>query len=312
MQKDKLPHRPLAKQERTIPLISLLDKKVVAINKLEIKNRKIDWSNLAIVPVLKKRPQFYLSADYAPVWKTVKNRGFQFGRNEFFPRKEVQETAYNTGLQVGLKWGKGWSVETGLRYNAVKASIRHNKVVTYEQMQEKLNSNGDYESVVNMQFGSSAGAIETDVSFARATSATIETDAQIEIDIATSNTLSHLDLPLIVKKEWAIGSLALSIKAGLLNRFLIENSIALEEVTIDNNSFNTTATSFKKRQSTKNKDDYSAHYLAGIGVAYTFQPGLSMYVEPTFIRSVQPVIGLRDASLYTQSKMLNIGLRYTY
>lgn len=303
---------PLSKQERTVQTVSILDKKGGSIDKLAIANQKIDWTNLSIVPVLNKQPHFYLSVDYAPVLNTVKSKGFQLGRNEYFPRKEVQETAYNTGIQVGMTWGKGWSVETGLRYNSVKKSISHNRVITYDKLAEKLNNNGDYESRVNFQLGSSAGPTETDVSFARASSATVAEDTKIKMNIAFAHTSSYLDLPLLVKKEWSIGSLALGIKAGLLNRFLLDKSLSSQEVTIENKRFNTTTTSFRERSNPKNKNNYSAHYLAGIGLEYNFQTGLSMYVEPTFIRSIQPIIGLSDASLYTQSQMINVGVRYKY
>jgi len=302
----------LSKQERTLESISNLEKMSVAINKLAIANRKIDWTGLPVVPVLKKQPQFYLSADYAPVLNTVRSKGFQFGGNEFFPRREVQETAYNTGLQVGMKWGKGWSMETGLRYNSVRKSINHNKVITYKKLQEKLNNNGDYVSTVNLQLGSSAGPMESEVSISRASSAIVEDNTKIKMNIAFAHASNHLDLPLLIKKEWAIGSLAVSIKTGLNNRFLLNKSSSSHKVTVENKRFNTTDITFRERSNSKSKNDYSTHYIVGMGLEYNFQTGLSMYAEPTFIRSMQPIIGLRDASLYTQSKMINIGLRYKY
>ena len=191
-----------------------------AINPLELTVAPINWDKTAITPILKKQPKYYIAANYAPVWNVAKNKGFQFGKNEFFPRGEAQKTAYNVGLQFGIRWHKGWSLETGLRYNSVNRLIRLNKKIAYDLLQERLNRNGDYESKVNLEFGSSVGVLETEVSLARTSASIVEDDTDLNVEIASSSDVSQLDIPVIVKKEWTIGALALSIKAGLSNRFL--------------------------------------------------------------------------------------------
>ena len=186
-----------------------------AINPLELTVAPINWGKTAITPILKKQPKYYIAADYAPVWNVAKNKGFQFGKDEFFPRRETQKTAYNVGLQFGIRWNKGWSLETGLRYNSVNRLIRLNKKIAYDLLRERLNRNGNYESEVNLEFGSSVGALETDVSLARASASMVEDHTDLNIEIASSSDVSHLDIPVIIKKEWTIGALALSINCLL-------------------------------------------------------------------------------------------------
>ena len=279
-------------------------------NQLDIATRNINSFNLPISPVLKKRPRIYLAASYSPVQTTIKSKDLQSNRNDFFPKREFQETAFSTGLQFGVKLKKGWSVETGLRYSSTEKSIQHNRVIPYQILQEGLNGNGNYESIVKLQLGSSDGEVDTNISLSRSSSSTIASDTKINMDINYASKRSYLDLPLLVKKEWASGSLAFSLKTGLLNRFLLNRSFELQRITIDDIRFNSKTNVFRERPNSKSNSSYSAHYLAGIGLEYTFRSDLAFYIEPTFIRSIQPTNDSKEASIYTQSKVLNIGFRY--
>ncbi len=298
--------------QKEIPLNNSihLEKLQSLTNQLDIANRNINSLNLPISPVLKKRPRIYLAADYSPVQTTIKRKGLQSSKNDFFPKRETQETAYSTGLQFGIKLDKGWSFETGIRYSSIEKSIRHNRIIPYQVLQERLNGNGDYESIVKLQLGSSGGEVDTNISLSRSSSSTIASDTNINMDISYASKRSYFDMPLLVKKEWAIGSLVFSLKTGLLNRFLLNRSFELPQITLDDIRFNSKTNIFRERPNSKSNTNYSAHYIAGIGLEYTFRSGLSFYMEPTFIRSIQSINDPKSASLYTQSKALNIGFRY--
>ena len=54
----------------------------------------------------------------------------------------------------------------------------------------------------------------------------------------------------------------------------------------------------------------SPNFLAGFGIAYQIQPKLSIYAEPTFVRSIRPIRQVRFADIYTEGKMVNLGIRY--
>ncbi len=300
----------LSKKEIPLNTVSLLEKLPISIHQLGIDNRTINWKNLPLIPKLKKRLRFYLAADYAPILTTVKDKGAKLDQHEFFPRRETQETAFTTGLQFGLKWSKGWSLETGLRYSSINKRIQHNRIIPYQSLQERLNNSGEYESNLNLQLGSAQGAIDTDISLARSAVSTVASNAKINMDITFNSNRNYLDIPLSIKKEWAIGSFALSLKAGLLNRFLLTKNFELQEITLNDSRFNSRTNNFGERPNTKSSTNYAVHCLAGVGLAYTFQSNLSFYLEPTFIRSMQPVIGPRGASIYTKNKMLNVGFRY--
>lgn len=301
----------LQPKEKRLNTFSILDKLPTSIAQLESKDRSINWTKSTITPIIKKRPKWYVAASYATVLTTVKDKGPKLDKNEFFPRQETQKTAYSTGLQFGIKLDKGWSIETGLHLFSIKKSMQHNRIIPYDFLQERLNNNGEYESKVNFELGSSEGAVDTDISLVRSSSSTVSSDAKINMDIVFSSARNYLDLPLIVKKDWAIGSFALSLKAGLLNRFLLSKNLELQQIIIDDDTqFNSRSSNFRERTSSSSKNNYSAHYLVGTGLEYTFIEGLSFYIEPTFIRSIQPVISPRGASIFTKNKMLNVGLRY--
>jgi len=301
---------PYLQKETALSKLSPLPHLTDAIHPLELPIAPINWKNTSITPILKKQPRFYITADYAPVWNIAKSKGFQFGKHNFYPKREVQKTAHNAGLQFGIKWHKGWSVETGLRYNRVNTIIRHNKRIPYKFLQEKLTNNGYYESKVNLALGSSRGTLETNISLGRASVSVVEETTNLNMETTFASDISHLDIPLILKKEWTIGPLALSTKVGFLNRFLLARSFELQEITIDDTRFNPTTIAFRERKVPKSINNFSAHYLVGLGVAYQFRPGFSFYVEPTFTRSMGPVVGVKNASIFLESSALNIGFRY--
>ena len=278
---------------------------------MKINHRTINGKIFPLVPKLQKRPRFYVAVDYAPISTTAKDKGIKLDKHEFIPRRETQQSAFTTGLQFGIKWHKGWSLETGLRYASINKLIQHNRTIPYQFLQERLNNSGEYESNISLQLGSAEGAVDTDILLARSAVSTVASDANININIAFNSDREYLDMPLLVKKEWAIGSFALSLKTGILNRFLLTKSFELQEIILDDGRFNSRVNNFRERINTKSSTNYTAHYLVGGGLAYAFQPSLSFYVEPTFVRSIQAVIGPRGTSIYTKNKMLNVGFRYT-
>lgn len=262
------------------------------------------------IPIPKKKPKIYFSVDFSPVRTIVKSKGFQFGKHDFFPKKESQKTAYSAGFQVGIQWNRGWSLETGIRYNAISSNTNHNRKYSFKSKQEKFTNNGYYESNVSFQLGSSNGTFDTDMSLARALSVYVEEDTKINLDFEFSTKKSLLDIPIIIRKQWAIGPIGLNIKAGLFQRFLLSKRSELQTVNLNDDRLSPIITSFQERKNNSTTTNSSTHYLVGVGLAYKFHPSFSIFIDPTFTKSLHPVIGNKGASIFTQSKTVNVGFRY--
>ena len=279
-------------------------------NLLEIKDKVIPPTIPSIVPTIKNNPSFYLAVDYAPYWEENKIQGGRFGGVSLFSGLESQERGFTTGLQFGLNLSKGWIMETGLRYTNSNKSAQHTGSIPYQFLEERLSNQGIYESTLNLQLGSSLGAIETEVVLSRSSATSIEEQTDLGLNITFSKSVTSLDIPLLVKKQWAIGNLGVSIRAGLLNRFIIDNNLETFTVTVDDARFQSRIEPNEERNGTNKLSTYSPNFLVGFSMEYQLQPKLSIYAEPTFVRSIGPIAEIGFADIFAEGKMVNLGIRY--
>ena len=196
------------------------------------------------------------------------------------------------------------------RYTNSNKSAQHTGNIPYQLLEERLSNQGIYESTLNLQLGSSAGAIETEVVLSRSSATSIEEQTDLGLTITFSKSVTSLDIPLLVKKQWAIGHLGLNIRAGLLNRFIIDNNLETFNVTVNDARFQSRIEPNEERNSTNKLSTYSSNFLAGFGVEYQLQPKLSVYAEPTFVRSIQPIAKIGFADIFAEGTMVNFGIRY--
>ncbi|MFK7980906.1 MAG: hypothetical protein AB8G86_13050 [Saprospiraceae bacterium] len=222
---------------------------------------------------------------------------------------ESQQKSFTTGLQFGVQLGKGWIVETGFRYLNSKVSAQHTGKIPYPALEENLNNQGRYESILNVQLGADE-AVEREVVLSRSSATSVETNTILNLNIAYSASRSALDIPLLVKKQWVIGNLGLSINAGLLNRFIMENNLEAFSIKVDDPRFQSRLAPKEERNGTSRLSTYSPNFLAGLGITYQLRPKLSVYAEPTFVRSIQPIRKINFSDVYAEGKMVNFGIRY--
>lgn len=282
-----------------------LSKLPTLFNLLTIKEKVIH----PIIPIIKKNPSFYLAVDYAPYWEERKVKGRRFGQASPFFVSESQKKSFTAGLQFGVKLGKGWIVETGFRYLNSKASAQHVGKIPYPNLEETLNNQGTYESTFNVQLGADE-VVEREVVISRSSATSVEANTVLNLNIAYSASLSALDIPLLVKKQWTIGNLGLSINAGLLNRFIINNNLETFSIKVDDPRFHSRLKPNEERNGPNKLSTYSPNFLAGFGIEYQIQPKLSVYAEPTFVRSIGPIRQVRLSDIYAEGKMVNLGIRY--
>ncbi|MEM1124836.1 MAG: hypothetical protein AAGJ18_30640, partial [Bacteroidota bacterium] len=213
--------------------------------------------------------------------------------------------------KIGLGWGKGWAIETGIRYTNVQKRINHSQQILFSNLVEELRPNGDYTSTYALRVGSSSGAVETDVSLSRSSSTTVDDDTNLNLAISFSNQLTYLEIPLLLRKEWHLGKIGWSVKGGFSNRLLLNNRFDFQNIALDDSRFRSLPASVPIRSNAGLSSRHTMDYVLGVGVNYTLKPNLQFYVEPTFSQSVQPVVDVGFRKIYTRHTMLQMGLRYT-
>jgi len=257
-----------------------------------------------------KNKKFYLAASIAPIWGTLNKKNNATNLMNFEPKKVRQKSAFSTGIQAGMNVGKGWSVESGLRYTTTNDSAEDTRTITYQQVAENLNNQGDFESNLTIPLGSSAGLTEAIVVLSRAAISTIEEGTKIDLDFAMANSQSYVDIPILARKQWRVGNLGFGITAGLLNRFLLEKSFDLPTITVNDQRFSAQSMYISEKEGSTTTTTYLPYCLVGIDIEYEIYPGLYIFITPTLSKSIRPTIEADSADLYAQEKMLNMGVRY--
>ena len=186
----------------------------------------------------KRKSSIYVAATITPFIKENIVSVEQPDANDDVANTQQQKQSMGVGLHVGAKVGKGWMIESGLRYTPSTA----------------------------------------------------------------------LDIPLLARKQWVVGNLGLSIKAGLLNRFILQNKI--ENSQIADPPFSVDFNPLMDDSARKLSNTYSSHLVAGVGVEYALLPRLSLFVEPTFTRSLSPLVTTDDSILFASGKMVDVGVKY--
>ena len=88
------------------------------------------------------------------------------------------------------------------------------------------------------------------------------------------------------------------------------NNLETFTVTVDDARFQSRIEPKEERNGTDKLSTYSPNFLVGFGMEYQLQPKLSVYAEPTFVRSIGPIAEIGFADIFAEGKMVNLGIRY--
>ena len=127
----------------------------LVVNPSEIfsNTRHKDSIDLLIAPiqsVVKKKPSFYVATMYAPIWSTNQIKGIPTRRSSLLPNREVQVSAFTTGLDMGFVLPNNWTIESGVRFTSINKQVRHTRNFLYFDLKERLAANGNFESDLNL------------------------------------------------------------------------------------------------------------------------------------------------------------------
>ncbi len=290
------------------PAIIELPKLVHQLNPLPIPDEDLDVNTPLKISPTTINKRWYLAADFSPIWQSLQSNQKPPDRFAALPKAERQEHTYSAGLSLGLSMRNGWGIESGIRYTTTKITILHDHRVTYGLLTEQLNNLGQYESTVNLLANSSAGILETNILLVRNSDVVVSNDTPLNFNTSFSHQIHYLEVPILLRKRWALGRLGLTLKAGAQSRFLIKKEANLNSIALDDKRFQF---NFEEgRRGPRPLSNISFYYVAGVGVDYNLDPKWSLFVEPTFSRSLEPVVNLGKAKVFSEQTMVNLGMRY--
>lgn len=295
-------------ENNSIPEKWLLDPlDLHSFKNLKILNPKpINLPN--ITPAIKKASNVYVAANYGFINEDLKKNNFSRENQDFFAAKETHATGNSVGIQIGLENKKGWAIETGIHYTKIAKDLMVNQSITPQDLPQDLITNG--EGDLKMGWHSSTGYNEQMLTLRNNSTTPIAVVEPLNIDIIQKTQKEYVDIPLVLKKRWVSGKLGLSVKSGILNRFEIDNSLEASTIKLADAELEVLASEFKQNTTAIKNNKYVPHVVAGIGVEYFIQPNLSVYIEPTFTKSLRPVIDFGFANVTAQNSMVNLGVRY--
>ncbi|MEM9820047.1 MAG: hypothetical protein AAF985_03205 [Bacteroidota bacterium] len=281
------------------------------LEEISSSSEHLPQSALAPIVRLNQNPKdrLYFGASAGPFWTTKPDHQVNIPGLE---AKEV-EHSYRAGLHVGIPINSNWSIETGIQYVASSVDVTYPQSVAFSSNDEQFNlSNGMYESNYDLLVSSSSGNVTTDISLSRTPNTSIEDGEQVNVALDLAFKSQQLEIPVVGKYQVNMGPLALSARAGIVSRYLIDEKVAINDVEAQTVGFQSERASISALGNGKNlqPSKLSLHYLAGLGLEYRFHPKWSIALEPTFNRSVKPIIEQGDQKVHQETLGVNFGVRH--
>lgn len=263
--------------------------------------------NLATpTPVLPSTSNAYVALNFSPTTETLKAQDLIYPLPLNADQTEIAK-GKSIGIDVGLTNNKGWSIETGIHYTQMAKETLINQLIPTPLSETDLTI--EESEQLTFDWSDAYGQKEVDFNIKNTTSIPPVNVTALNMKL-TQKTKSHfIDIPILVRKNWVFGKLNISAKTGLLNRFNVANSYEAPTLTSEDNRFELLATEFRQNTVIEN-NRYVPQLVAGIGLEYFIQPNLSVYVEPTFSKSLRPVIDFSAAAIHSENKALTMGMRY--
>lgn len=251
----------------------------------------------------KKQSNLYIATNYSTISEDFKPYNLSAEPAD----QLVANTKVSKGRSVGIDLGwtnkKGWAIETGIHFSKQEKETVVNRVIPAQLLQANVNTDGT--SKVDLAWNDTHG--ENGVGLAVNNPSDIKTALSLQL---TQNTQHRfIEVLFLVRKNWRIGKLNLSVKTGLLNRFNSSNTYEEPSIVDENDQFQVVANELKRNTSIEPKK-YVPQLIAGFGLEYFIQPNLSVYVEPSFSKSIRPIIDFGFANIHSQNKAVTMGMRY--
>lgn len=193
------------------------------------------------------------------------------------------------GIDLGWRMSRKWQLESGLHYFSYQAVSIHERQFNFSTGTEHIPTLGPNDTDLELELHSPLGEMEVLFIFTRDPSAVIPDGALITLDIETQSRLNYLNIPLILQFEFlSKDRLGMFIRGGISGQILMNERFELQEVTSPDSPLRLIDGETLVKPSGIERHIFN--YLVGAGLDYRLSPRFSITLEPTYTRSLNPLV----------------------
>lgn len=311
-------HEPLELHQRPISLPTdntesnqLIQEQLVISGLASIPLRQLDHR----VPVLpteplaftRKKNNRYFHLDLSGSSVLLKQVGCQIPEHYNAMAQHSLNGKY-FGIDLGWRISRKWQLESGLHHFSYQAVSIHERQFNFSTGTEHIPTLGPNDTDLELELHSPLGEMEVLFIFTRDPSAVIPDGALITLNIETQSRLNYLSIPLVLQYEFlSKDRLGMFIKGGVSGQILMNDRFELQEVTSPDSPLRLIDGETLAKPSGIERHIFN--YLVGAGLDYRLSPRFSITLEPTYTRSLNPLV---KNELVIHSATLGIfgGLRF--
>ncbi len=267
-------------------------------------------------PPLEKAKGFYAGISLAPIYTS---RKINIHGNPVIPRvlnqAEEGKLSFSTGLNFGYKISNNWSIESGFSYS--KFVLQHNrrKQVRYTSIGEQEVTPGRFQGTYDFNFSTSSGDIDTDIALTREAGTAIPENDFINLMLTANQNIKYGSIPIIARYQFGKGKFQYGLKAGIVNRFVLDGTFQIENVSVLRSDISLVLTDrIYKPRPIKNIEKYHLDFLVGAGLSYKLNQHTWFYIEPTFTHGINsfPLFETPNFKTLLVTTSIDFGFNYLF
>lgn len=238
------------------------------------------------------------------------------------PTENIKPWEYqhsSIGTKLAWHFSPQFSLETGFNYLKVQKNqeVRHR--IEYTDNDIDIMQNGDEQVHLAVPFVTDLGnttihfeANRDEHSHGGGGNPNHSHHEHINICFEADQSLSLGTIPLFLKYKTRGHKIRFTAKAGIAHQFLLQGRLNLSDIDLKDRDWRLSQQAGFRTIDLKRRINNRWHYSAGIGIETRLNSRVTLAVEPTFTRSMQPIVGHHEEKFYPMSFQTDIGLNYYF
>ncbi len=292
---------------------------------LPLKQGAIEYTNEDELPPLSikendwiTKPKTNLSGFYVGTEVTLikayrkiePKNGFLIPR---FYEDEEPEFSLGYGVKIGYQFSKNWSIETGLNRTSSALRFRSRRQIRYTMVDEMPNDQGEFQGRYAFDFNTSSGTVESDIALARSASTNLVENDFVGLLLEGQQNFEYLNVPIIVRYHFGQSRWQLGLKAGIVNRFLQDATFQFESISTSRDGVRLVVEDrFFRTRPLDSAATYQADFTLGAGLRFWVTNQLSLMIEPSFSRSINPFFEGDNFKTFPTIQSLDFGATWRF
>lgn len=227
----------------------------------------------------------------------------------FFPRNSyIDRAAFSSelGLVLGTKIAKKWSIESGISFYKITHKSKLELPVDFNPNLEMPDPDNmmEQQSIYALSIPSVYGEGEVDIALNRSMGQGLD-PGEVPVDYKSKKEISFTSIPIVVAYHLGNKRLNVKLKGGIVTNFL-DDAMIRPKFTTRTNEVRASVKRVNKDLNPVKK--VSLDYIVGVGVNYYIDQSMSINIEPTYRRNLNPLVETNRFSTKSYALGLQTGL----